>query len=92
VGYRTDDGWQVQLDVLNLLNTQTNQISYAYGSLIKTDSLYNSLQRRAGRTGGSVSERRHGLCRAPDRTPGGQTYDNWRVLIVLPLIEWVLGK
>ena len=27
--------------MLNLLNTRTNQISYAYGSLIKTDSLYN---------------------------------------------------
>ena len=40
VGYRTDNGWRIQLDVLNLLNTRTNQISYAYGSLIKTDSLY----------------------------------------------------
>jgi outer membrane receptor protein involved in Fe transport len=40
VGYRTDNGWRVQLDVLNLFNTKTNQISYAYGSLIKTDSLY----------------------------------------------------
>lgn len=40
VGYRTDNGWRIQLDVLNLLNTKTNQISYAYGSLIKTDSLY----------------------------------------------------
>ena len=41
VGFRTNDGWRVQLDVLNLLNTRTNQISYGYGSLIKTDSLYN---------------------------------------------------
>jgi outer membrane receptor protein involved in Fe transport len=41
VGYRSEDGWRVQLDVLNLLNTKTNQITYAYGSLIKTDSLYN---------------------------------------------------
>jgi outer membrane receptor protein involved in Fe transport len=40
VGYRTDNGWRIQFDVLNLLNTKTNQISYAYGSLIKTDSLY----------------------------------------------------
>ena len=40
MGYRTDNGWRIQLDVLNLLNTKTNQISYAYGSLIKTDSLY----------------------------------------------------
>ena len=41
VGYRLDNGWRIQLDVLNLLNTQANQITYAYGSLIKTDSLYN---------------------------------------------------
>ncbi|MGO9357207.1 MAG: TonB-dependent receptor [Xanthobacteraceae bacterium] len=40
VGYRFDDGWRIQLDVLNLLNTKANQITYAYGSLIKTDSLY----------------------------------------------------
>ena len=36
-----DNGWRIQLDVLNLLNTKANQITYAYGSLIKTDSLYN---------------------------------------------------
>jgi outer membrane receptor protein involved in Fe transport len=41
IGYRTADGWRIQFDVLNLFNTQANQISYAYGSLIKTDSLYN---------------------------------------------------
>ena len=41
VGYRLDNGWRIQVDVLNLLNTQANQITYAYGSLIKTDSLYN---------------------------------------------------
>ncbi|HLG79878.1 MAG TPA: TonB-dependent receptor [Bradyrhizobium sp.] len=41
VGYRYDNGWRIQLDVLNLLNTSANQISYAYGSLLKTDSLYN---------------------------------------------------
>jgi outer membrane receptor protein involved in Fe transport len=41
VGYRFENGWRIQLDVLNLLNTRANQITYAYGSLIKTDSLYN---------------------------------------------------
>ena len=41
IGYRFENGWRIQLDVLNLLNTQANQITYAYGSLIKTDSLYN---------------------------------------------------
>jgi outer membrane receptor protein involved in Fe transport len=41
IGYRFENGWRIQVDVLNLLNTKTNQITYAYGSLIKTDSLYN---------------------------------------------------
>jgi len=41
VGYRWENGWSVHLDILNLLNTQANQITYAYGSIIKTDSLYN---------------------------------------------------
>jgi outer membrane receptor protein involved in Fe transport len=40
IGYRNADGWRIQLDVLNLLNTKANQITYAYGSLIKTDSLF----------------------------------------------------
>jgi len=38
--YTFDNGWKVQLDGLNLLNTKTNQITYAYGSLIKSDPLY----------------------------------------------------
>ena len=37
LGYRYDSGWRIQLDVLNLLNCKANQITYAYGSLIKTD-------------------------------------------------------
>jgi outer membrane receptor protein involved in Fe transport len=41
IGYRADSGWRIQLDVLNLLNTKANQITYAYGSLIRTDSLYS---------------------------------------------------
>lgn len=41
LGYRIDNGWRLQLDVLNLFNTQANQITYAYGSLLKTDTLYN---------------------------------------------------
>jgi outer membrane receptor protein involved in Fe transport len=41
LGYRADNGWRIQLDVLNLFNTKANQITYAYGSLLKTDSLYN---------------------------------------------------
>ncbi|WP_449377421.1 TonB-dependent receptor [Bradyrhizobium sp. UFLA05-112] len=41
LGYRTTEGWRIQLEVLNLFNTKANQITYAYGSLLKTDSLYN---------------------------------------------------
>ena len=41
VGYRSDNGWRIQLDVLNLLNASGNQITYAYGSLLRTDNLYN---------------------------------------------------
>jgi outer membrane receptor protein involved in Fe transport len=41
IGYRDANGWRIQLDVLNLFNTKTNQITYAYGSLLKTDSLFN---------------------------------------------------
>jgi hypothetical protein len=41
VGYVYENGWRIHLDVLNLFNTKANQITYAYGSLIKTDSLYN---------------------------------------------------
>jgi len=40
-GYRFDNGWAARLDALNLLNAKTNQITYAYGSLLRTDSLFN---------------------------------------------------
>jgi hypothetical protein len=39
-GYRFDNGWRIQLDGLNLLNSKTAQAEYAYGSLLKTDSLF----------------------------------------------------
>jgi outer membrane receptor protein involved in Fe transport len=41
LGYRLDNGWRLQLDALNLFNTRANQITYAYGSLLRTDTLYN---------------------------------------------------
>jgi outer membrane receptor protein involved in Fe transport len=40
VGYRFENGWRVQLDAFNLLNSKSDQIDYAYGSLIKSDSLF----------------------------------------------------
>jgi outer membrane receptor protein involved in Fe transport len=40
IGYRFENGWRIQFDALNLLNSKANQITYAYGSLIKSDSLF----------------------------------------------------
>jgi outer membrane receptor protein involved in Fe transport len=40
IGYRLASGWRIQLDALNMLDSKTNQITYAYGSLLKTDNLY----------------------------------------------------
>jgi len=40
IGYRFGNGWRIQLDGLNLLNARTDQATYAYGSLLKTDSLF----------------------------------------------------
>ena len=39
-GYRFDNGWRIQLDAFNLLNSRSDQITYAYGSLLKSDSLF----------------------------------------------------
>ncbi|TQF42727.1 hypothetical protein UNPF46_03805 [Bradyrhizobium sp. UNPF46] len=41
LGYRANNGWRIQLDVLNLFDAGANQITYAYGSLLKIDALYN---------------------------------------------------
>ena len=40
LGYRFDNGWRVQLDAFNILNSRSDQITYAYGSLLKSDSLF----------------------------------------------------
>ncbi len=40
LGYRFENGWRLQLDILNLFNSNTDQASYAYGSLLKSDPLY----------------------------------------------------
>jgi outer membrane receptor protein involved in Fe transport len=40
VGYRFENGWRVQLDAYNLANSKTDQISYAYGSLLRSDNLF----------------------------------------------------
>lgn len=40
VGYRFANGWHVQVDALNMLNSTSDLATYAYGSLLTTDALY----------------------------------------------------
>ena len=40
VGYRFDNGWRIQLDAYNITDNKSDQITYAYGSLLKTDALF----------------------------------------------------
>jgi len=40
LGYRFENGWRIQLDGFNLLNSRSDQITYAYGSLLRSDSLF----------------------------------------------------
>jgi opacity protein-like surface antigen len=40
VGYAWENGLKLHLDVFNALNSRTDQISYAYGSLLQNDPLY----------------------------------------------------
>ena len=40
VGYKFANGWRVQLDALNVLNSTSDLATYAYGSLLTTDALY----------------------------------------------------
>ena len=49
LGYRFDNGWRIQLDAFNLLNGRSDQITYAYGSLLKSESLFTMCFPAAGR-------------------------------------------
>ncbi|WP_458760165.1 TonB-dependent receptor [Afipia sp. TerB] len=40
IGYRFENGWRIQLDAFNLTNSQSDQITYAYGSLLQSDALF----------------------------------------------------
>ncbi len=40
LGYRCENGWRIQLDGFNLTDSTSDQITYAYGSLLKTDALH----------------------------------------------------
>ena len=43
-GYRWDNGLKLQVDLFNVLNSKSDQITYAYGSLLPTDPLYAPCQ------------------------------------------------
>jgi len=40
LGYRWDNGWSLHGDLYNLFNSRSDQITYGYGSLLRTDALY----------------------------------------------------
>ncbi|MDP3553002.1 TonB-dependent receptor [Methylocystis sp.] len=40
LGYRWADGWRIQFDAFNIFNSRSDQITYAYGSLLPSDALY----------------------------------------------------
>lgn len=44
VGYRFDNGWRIQADAFNVTNSRSDQITYAYGSLLRTDPLFTPCQ------------------------------------------------
>ena len=71
-----DNGWRIQLDVLNLLNTQ-NQPDHLRLRIADQVRLFVCnvvfLRRSADCARGRLSERRHGLCPASNRAVGGQT-------------------
>jgi opacity protein-like surface antigen/outer membrane receptor protein involved in Fe transport len=40
VGYQFTNGWRIQLDMLNLLNSSSYNAGYAYGALLPSDALF----------------------------------------------------
>lgn len=42
LGYAFDNGWKLQLDAFNVTNSRSDQITYAYGSFLKTDQLFKA--------------------------------------------------
>ena len=40
VGYQFANGWRIQLDALNMLNSSSYNASYAYGALLPSDALF----------------------------------------------------
>ncbi len=61
LGYRFENGWRVQLDAFDLLDSRTDQITYAYGSLLKTDSLYGACYPTSGPSSVPTAVCRNGI-------------------------------
>ena len=70
VGYRFDNGWRIQLDALNLLNSTTDQVDLCLRLAAQDRQPLHAVLSGADRAGGGVPERRDGLCAAPDRAAG----------------------
>ncbi len=51
IGYRFDNGWLLQLEGFNLTGSRSDQITFAYGSFLRTDSLYNACYPASGKSG-----------------------------------------
>jgi outer membrane receptor protein involved in Fe transport len=43
-GYRWDNGWSLHGDLYNLFNSRSDQITYGYGSLLRSDALFGQCQ------------------------------------------------
>lgn len=44
IGYRFEDGWKIQVDAFNVANSRSDLMTYGYGSLLRTDPLFNLCQ------------------------------------------------
>jgi outer membrane receptor protein involved in Fe transport len=61
LGYRLENGWRVQVDAFNITDSRTDQISYAYGSLLKSDNLFGLCYSSSGGAGVPAAVCRNGV-------------------------------
>ena len=82
-GYKFDNGWTLQLDGFNLTNSRSDQITYAYGSLLKTDLLFYQCNGLAGPVPPAAvcQKRRHGPRLQAGRTFAAAAHARWQILI-----------
>jgi TonB dependent receptor len=81
VGYRFENGWRIQLDAFNIPDSKSDQITYAYGSLLKSDSLFAMcFPGGAARASRCLLERRDGPRAAPGRATGASRHARRSIL------------